>query len=172
MVRRGKKVAGAGERGFLQDKIVGTGIRKMGSVRNPVQTGRRARTPFPPVLGPRLGGGSAPFSGPDGAGGWASYPWTGECPATAQVCALGLGALQGPQEEAAAGEMGGGPRPPRGRAGRTERVRLRSGAGRTYAASDFGPSSQRTPGHSSRLLCPVWTFPAATPFRVLPLRRS
>ena len=94
---RGKKGEGAGEkeREFLENKIVGTWIRKMGSERNPVAMGRRARTPLPPVLETRRGWGSAAFSRLDGAGCWASHPGGGERPARARLARVGAGGAPG-----------------------------------------------------------------------------
>ena len=95
------------KRDFLENKTVGTWMRKMGSERNPVEMGRKVRTSFPPVLGSGRGSRSAPVSGLDGAGCWASHPpGPRALSQSPTVCSLrGRGVLRGPQEKAAAGEV-------------------------------------------------------------------
>lgn len=82
-------------------------MRKMGSERNPVEMGRKVRTSFPPVLGSGRGSRSAPVSGLDCAGCWASHPRDGGRSARARLCVrFGAGGCsRGPQEKAAAGEV-------------------------------------------------------------------
>lgn len=77
----------------------------MGSEGNPVEMGRRARTPLPAVLETRRGRGGAAFPGLDGAGCWASHLGGGERPPEPDWRASGRGCSRGPQEETAALEV-------------------------------------------------------------------